>query len=411
VPARRGAPDAAAAADAPVAAAAPPKKKRSRRPIIIGVVAVLAVAGGAYWLYDRGFEDTDDAQIDATIANVSPRVSGTVKAVYVMDNQHVKAGDLLVELDTADLEVAVAQAKAAVAQAEALLVAEDPSVSMTETSNEAAQTSAKADLLSAQAAVSGAASDVQQLTAQLAQVEATDKNAQLDKDRTEKLFAQGAISSAEHDAKVTQADATHAAVEAVKQALASARDRVSQQQARIASAKARLGEVTANAPLQVETRKANVSVRRANLELARAQLKQAELNLSYARVLAPVPGIVGKKSIAVGDRVAPGQQILAISDIDEIWVTANFRETQLKRMHPGQPATIHVDAIDVDLKGKVSSVGGATGSRFSLLPPENASGNFVKVVQRVPVRIDLLPGQNVAGLRPGMSVEPRVSLR
>ncbi len=400
-----------AAVSAPVLPADAAAPKKSKKPFIFAAVGVLALGGFGYWLYERNFEDTDDAQVDATITNVSPRIVGTVKSVLVSDNQTVKEGDVLAEIDTADLEVALAQAKATVAQAEALLVAEDPSVAMSESSNEAALASASSDILAAQAAVSGAASDVQQLSAQLAQATANDKNAQLEKERSDKLFAQGAIATAEHDARMTQAEATHANVEAVKQALASAKDRVAQQQAHITAAKAHLGEVSANAPRTVETKKATVSVRRANLDLARAQQKQAELNLSYAKIVAPVGGIVGKKSISVGDRVAPGQQILAISNVDSVWVTANFRETQLRRMRPNQEAELHVDSIDKDLHGKIVSVGGATGSRFSVLPPENAAGNYVKVVQRVPVRIEFVPGQDVASLRPGMSVEPTVRVQ
>jgi membrane fusion protein (multidrug efflux system) len=393
----------------PAEAAAP--KKKSKKPFIFAAVGVLALGGFGYWLHERNFEDTDDAQVDATITNVSPRIVGTVKSVLVSDNQIVKEGDVLAEIDTADLEVALAQAKASVAQAEALLFAEDPSVAMSESSNEAALASASSDILAAQAAVSGAASDVQQLTAQLAQATANDKNAQLEKERSDKLFAQGAIATAEHDARTTQAEAAHANADAVKQALASARDRVAQQQAHITAAKAHLGEVSANAPRTVETKKATVAVRKANLDLARAQQKQAELNLSYAKIVAAVGGIVGKKSISVGDRVAPGQQILAISNIDSVWVTANFRETQLRKMRPGLEAELHVDSIDKDLKGKIVSIGGATGSRFSVLPPENAAGNYVKVVQRVPVRIEFVPGQDVSALRPGMSVEPKVRVQ
>jgi membrane fusion protein (multidrug efflux system) len=171
-------------------------------------------------------------------------------------------------------------------------------------------------------------------------------------------------------------------------------------------------EITSNAPRQMETRRASVLVRQAALEVAQAQLAQAQRNLSYAKIVAPVAGIVAKKAIAVGDHVAPGQLVVAIAQLDSLWVTANFRETQLGRMHPGQHAAVHVDAIDVDFEGSVESLGGATGSRLSVLPPENASGNYVKVVQRIPVRIRLEAGQaGLDRLRIGMSVEPKVSVR
>ncbi|HEY4120599.1 MAG TPA: HlyD family secretion protein [Byssovorax sp.] len=393
-------------------APAPSKPKASKRPFIIAGVAVVAIAGAAYYMYSRQFEDTDDAQIDGTITNLSARVPGNVKAVYVTDNQVVKAGDKLLDLDPADLEVVVAQAKAALALAEAQLVAEDPSVAITEASNTSAMTTAASELETARANVSSAAMDVKQISAQLELAQANDKNAQVEKERAERLFAQGAISATDRDARVTQAVASAANANAAKQALAAARDRLAAQNARIGAAKAKLGEVESNAPLQVETRKANVSVRRANLDVARAEVKQATLNLSYASLVAPADGIVGKKSVSVGEHVAPGQQLLALSQIERLWVTANFRENQLRRMQPGQDVEVHVDALDVDLKGKVESIGGATGARFSVLPPENAAGNYVKVVQRIPVRIALAVDEATAKLlRPGMSVEPKVRVR
>lgn len=392
------------------AAAAP---ARSRRPFIIGgVVLVLAAAGVGYWAHSRHFEDTDDAQIDGSISNVSPRVSGTVSAVYVSENQVVKAGDPLADIDPVDLQIAVDQARAAVAQAQAQLEAEDPSVGIIETSNKSAVSSAQSDLAAANAALSAARKDVQQLTAQLAQAQANDRQAQLEKERSEKLLAQGAVSQSDYDSRLNTATATAANVAAIDQALAAARDHVQQQQAQLVALQSHLTEVTSNAPRQVETRKASVIMRQAALDLAKAQLAQAEKNLSYAKIVAPISGIVAKKSIAIGDHVAPGQLVIAISQIEDLYVTADYRETQLELMHPGQPATVHVDALDVDLHGSVESIGGATGSKLSVLPPENASGNYVKVVQRIPVRIKLDPGQSgLDRLRIGMSVEPSVTVR
>jgi membrane fusion protein (multidrug efflux system) len=363
-------------------------------------------------MWARNFEDTDDAQIDGNISNIGPKISGTVKAVYVVDHQPVKAGDLLAEIDPADLEVAVAQARAAVAQAEALLRAEDPTVSITEVSNRAALESTRSDLTSAQASVAEAKKTVDQLTAQLAQAEANNKTAQVERLRAERLIEQNAIAQSEVDQRINAASASTANVEALQHALEAAKERITEQIARVSANQSRMVEVRSNAPRQVEARKASVLGRRAALDLAKAQLAQAELNLSYAKIIAPIDGIVGKKAINVGDRVAPGQQILAVSQLDGLWVTANFRETQLRHVHPGQSARIHVDAIAQDLHGTVESIGGATGSRFSVLPPENASGNYVKVVQRIPVRIVLDPGQaGVDRLRPGMSVEPTVRVQ
>jgi membrane fusion protein (multidrug efflux system) len=396
----------------PAATPESPPASSNRRFIFIGVGLLVVGAVIGYALYARQFEDTDDAQIDGNISNVSSRVTGTVKAVYVVENQVVKQGQPLADLDPVDLEVAVAQAKAQVAQAKAQLLAEDPSVSITQSSNRATISSASSDITSAQAAISGAKNDVEQLVAQLAQAEANDKNAQLTRGRADQLIADKAISQAEYDSRISQANASTANVQALKQALASARDRVTQAEAKLGSARSHAAEVAANAPRQVDTRKANVQMRQAQLDSEQAKLDEATNNLSYAHVLAPLGGIVDKKTVSVGDRIAPAQQLFAISQVDSLWVTANFRETQLRRIVPGDTATVHVDALGLDFTGKVTSIGGATGSRLSVLPPENATGNYVKVVQRLPVRIDLDAGQNgIDRLRPGMSVEPKVRLQ
>jgi membrane fusion protein (multidrug efflux system) len=399
-------------------ASAPPAEaeagaKPAGRKRIIGLVVVLAVAAGgtSYWAYQRQFEDTDDAQIDANISNLSPRVSGTISAVNVVENQRVKVGDVLAEIDPRDLQVAVDLAAAQVAEAEAQLKAEDPSVPITEMSNRTTVATSGADLASAEAALAQSKRSVDQLAAQLAQAQANDKNVQLEKQRAEQLIKQGAITQSEYDQRASAADASAANVDALRQALEASRAGVGEQEARLTSTQSRLAEIKANAPRQLETRRASVLWREASLKAAQAQLAQAQLNLSYAKIVSPVSGIVGKKAVAVGDHVAPGQELLAISQTDDVWVTANFRETQLKNMHPGQSATLHVDAIDADLHGSIESIGGATGSRYSVLPPENASGNYVKVVQRIPVRIKLDPGQaGMDRLRAGMSVEPKVRL-
>ena len=401
-----------ASSPSPAASAVAPAKA-SRRPVIFAaVIATVAVVATAYWMHARRFEDTDDAQIDGNISNVSPKISGNVSAVKVVENQLVKEGEEIADIETTDLDIAVVQAKAAVAQAQAQLDAEDPSVPIILASNQSAVATAQSDVAAASASLSAARKDVEQLTAQLAQAEANDRTAQLEKDRSQKLVAQGAVSQSDFDTKNNTAIASMASVDALKQSLAAAKDRVLQQQAQIVALQSRVVEITSNAPRQVQTRKASVIMRQAALDLAKAQLDQAEKNVSYAKILAPVSGVVAKKAIAVGDRVSPGQQVIAIAQVDALWVTANYRETQLERMTPGQPASVHVDAIDETLHGSVESVGGATGSRLSVLPPENASGNYVKVVQRIPVRIKLDPGQpGLDRLRIGMSVEPSVTVR
>ena len=381
--------------------------------LVAGVV-VLALSGGAlaYYLHARHLEDTDDAQIDGEITNVSPRIPGTIVAVKVSDNQVVKAGDVIAELDSTDFEVALAQARAVLAQAEAVSQAESPSVSMTETTNQTTLSSAEADVSSTESGLIAADREIKQLTAQLELARANAKNADAERQRAEQLGASGSISQAEIDNRRTAAEAANANVAAVSAGLAGAQARLSQAQSRITSARSRVTELRTNAPRQVDVRKANVGAREAAVLLARAQLRQAELNLGYVKVVAPVGGIVGRKAMSLGDRVAPGQQLCAIARVDDLWVTANYRETQIKDMHPGQPASIKVDALGIELHGEVLSIGGATGSKFSLFPPENASGNYVKVVQRLPVRIHLAPGQaGMDRLRPGMSAEPEVVVR
>jgi membrane fusion protein (multidrug efflux system) len=379
------------------AAAGTRKKSRTRLAVGLGLGA-LALIALLWWLHARKFEDTDDAQVDGYISSISARVPGTVVRVLVEDNQQVNPGDLLVELDTADLEVAVAQARAAVAQAEAAFAAEQPNVSITATSNRTTVQVAEDEVANAQADLEAAQRDLEQ-------AQANDRFAQQQRQRATQLLASQTIPQAEFDQRLTAAEVTRAAV-------AAARKHVEQRVARLQTAQARLAEARSNAPRQLVSREAGLSVRQANLELARAQLRQAQLDLGYAKVLAPVDGIVGKRSVNLGDRVQPGQQLMSLTQNGALWVTANFRETQIERMQPGQPASVHVDAVDRDYDGSVESLAGATGSRFSLLPPENASGNYVKVVQRIPVRITLKPGQpEVERLRPGMSAEPKVRVR
>lgn len=361
-------------------------------------VVVLLAAGIGWWLHARHFEDTDDAQVDGNLTAVSSRVVGNTIAIHFDDNQAVKAGDPLVELDATDLEVAFAQAKAAVAQAEAALAAESPNVPITQTSNRASVASATDDVASARADVEAAQRDLEQ-------AEANNRFAQQQRGRAALLVVSNTIAAAEYDQRTSAADAAAAAV-------AAARQRVSQRLARLAAAETRAGETRTNAPRQLYSREAGLKVRQANLELAKAQLAQAQLNLGYAKVMAPVAGIAGKRSVNVGDRVQPGQQLITITQIADLWVTANFRETQIARMKAGQKVEVHVDALSRDYGGTVESFAGATGSRYSLLPPENATGNYVKVVQRLPVRIRLDPGQpELDRLRPGMSVEPRVRVQ
>jgi membrane fusion protein, multidrug efflux system len=383
--------------------------KASRRPAVLLGIGLVVLAGAIYAFYDHHFEDTDDAQVDGNISNIGPRVTGTVTAVLVVENQEVKASDVLFEIDPTDLAVAVAQAKASVAQAQAQLEAEDPSVSMTQSSNTAALAGASSELLSASAGLTGAEKDVDQASARLAEARGNARLAEIERKRGEDLWKAQAVPRADLDRRITTSETAAAQVQAAEQALAAAKERVSQQKAQLGATKSRLTEVKQNAPRQIETRRASVEYRQANLELAKAQLQQAELNLGYAKVRAPIAGVVAKKAVNIGDHVTPGEQLIAIAQTDGLWVTANFRETQIERMKIGMQVKVRVDALGATLNGQVESMGGATGSRLSVLPPENASGNYVKVVQRIPVRIKLDPGQpGLERLRPGMSVEPKV---
>jgi membrane fusion protein (multidrug efflux system) len=282
---------------------------------------VLVVLGVILRRYLGSFVSTDDAQIDANISSIGARIAGTVIAVHVEDNDTVRMGDPLVELDPADYQVALDQATANLAQARY------------HTLNEA---------------------------------KANNRLAQIDLERSRHLVQVGAVP-----------------VQDLDQHLATGRSQAAEVQAAAASVRA-----------------------------AQAALEQARLDLTYTRIAAPIAGIVGQKAVNVGDRVQPAQALLAIVQAGDLWVTANFKETQLQHMHPGQRADVHVDTLDQTFCGHVESMPGASGARFSLLPPENATGNYVKVVQRLPVRIRLDPDQpNIDRLRPGMSVEPKVWLR
>jgi membrane fusion protein, multidrug efflux system len=330
---------------------APPLRRRiGIRQIAIGAVIALALAIGGTRLgnYLGSYETTDDATIDGHVIAVSSRVSGTILRVYVENTQHVKAGDPIADIDPRDATIAVAQARANLTQAKA----------------QAAQ----------------AASDYQSGLANLAESRATAFKAERDAARYRTLLAQRVVARAEYEEYMRTAAVDAAAVNSSAAAADSAAKKIVAQQAQV--------------------------------QAAQAALDQSLLNLSYTHIVAPMDGVVGKKTVEAGQHVDPGEELLAIVPLDDIWVTADFKETQLRRMHAGQPVTVHVDALGRDYAGVVRGLGGASGELYSVLPPENATGNFVKVVQRFPVRIDFVPGQNADHrLRPGMSVEPRVELR
>jgi membrane fusion protein (multidrug efflux system) len=380
--------------------------------IILLIVLVAAAIGGfMLWNYLQSYEDTDDAQIDGDIYAVTSRIAGTVRNVYVEDNQAVKAGQLLVELDPRDYDVAVEQAKAALNESRSQIETVRPNIPITSVSTETTVSSQQADITAVQAQIAGAQRDYESAVAEIRQAEADAAKAQSDLVRYRQLVAKDEISQQQYDQADATAKAAAALVDARRATAEAAARNVDAARARLLQAQTREAEARSNRPQQIALQTAMVKSRQASAAREQTMVDQAVLNLSYTKVLAPIDGIIGKKNAEPGQEVAPGQQLMADVPITNLWVTANFKETQLKKMRPGQRVTIHADAYNRDYNGYVESVAGASGARFSLLPPENATGNYVKVVQRVPIRIRFKEGEDKEHLlRPGMSVEPKVWL-
>ncbi len=361
---------------------------RAQWVLLFALLAIIA-AVAAVWHYYSVRETTDDAQVDAHIAPVSARVGGTVIAVNVDDNQYVEKGQVLVQLDPKDYQVALERARAELADAQATAKAAHTGVPVTSTSTSSQLVGARANLAAAQreAEVAGA---------RLREAQANHTKAQQDLERFRQLVSKDEISRQAYDTAVANEQAARATVDAARAAVARAESQVNQAMAQVKAAE--------TGPEQVAITQARAGAASAAAQKYAAAVQQAELNLQYTTVRAPVTGIVSKRNVQLGQVVQPGQPLFVIVSLDDIWVTANLKETQLKHMKLGQPAVVHVDAFDRDFKGHVDSFGGATGARFSLLPPENATGNYVKVVQRVPVKIVFEKDQDVRPLRPGMSV-------
>lgn len=395
--------------------APPGKRVRERRRaflIFFTIVAVLGAGGLLWWLHARQFESTDDAQVDAHLNPISARVDGTIVKVYVDDNQTVNAGDALVDLDPRDFQVALDQALAQLAQARSLVVAQEPNVPITQVESTTNISAGQADVANARAAVAAAERDRDAARAKVAESEANSARAQADLARYKTLVSKDEVSQQEFDQIAATAKAQAAAVASDVADLQSAEQVVDQRRAQLAQVESRLAQYERNAPHQVAISRATVRSNEAAAQSAQAQVEQAQLRLSYTKISAPVGGIVMKRSAEVGAHISAGQQLMQIVQIDDEWVTANFKETQLRSIKPGQPATIHVDALNRDFQAYVEDIGGSTGAMASVLPPENATGNFVKVVQRIPVRIRFKPNQAaIERLRPGMSVEPEVRVR
>lgn len=386
------------------------------------IVLVVIVAVAVYMWRTSGRQTTDDAQVDGHITQISARVGGTVTKVHVVENQHVEAGAVLVELDRRDYQVAVDRARAELADAQANAAGALTGIPLTQVSTTTDVRSATGSVEEAQAGIGIADRQVEAAQAQLVaaqarqrEKEATAVKSARDVERLKGLVAKDEIAQQQYDAAVSTADAARAAadaatsdVAAAQAAIAVAEQRARQARGAAAQAQAQL-QASRTGPEQLRVTKAHADVAQARVQQAAAALAQAELNLQRTSITAPSPGIVSRKSVEVGQVIQPGQPLFALVSQADVWVTANYKETQLRHVQPGQRATIEVDGLGLELKGHVESIAAATGARFSLLPPENATGNYVKVVQRIPVKIVFEPGQDPEHrLRPGMSVAPTI---
>ena len=413
-------------AELPKARIIPRRRSRLVRWLVAAVVVAILSVGGYYiWRYLNTYETTDDAQIDGHVDAISGRITGNVIEVQAEDNQFVKAGDVLVKLDPRDYEVALAKAEADLQDTEAALESSRigvPIISVNTASQLKTASSSRADaaasVAGAQRQLAAARARLDTAQAQVREAEANYKRTSDDVMRYQLLVDKNEIPRQLYDTTISSKsaaqaalDARWAAVQETEQNIVVAESAVEQAKQRITQADASI-ESAMTAPKQVAVSEARVKSALAQVARQKALVEQARLNLSYCTIVAPVGGIVGKKTVELGQNVSPGQQLMAVVPLDDIWVTANFKETQLSHIKPGQRVDVAVDAYGKVYKGKIVAVGGASGSRFSVLPPENATGNYVKVVQRIPVRINFEPGQNDdRKLRPGMSVIPKVYIQ
>lgn len=390
-----------------------PKEKSNRRFIVIGVVLLLVLAAAFFYWRSTFTVDTDDAEVDGNLDQISARIAGNITKVYIEDNQKVKAGELLAEIDPTDYQVTVDQDEANLASAEANYDAAKVNVPITSINVGNSLRSAGADVQGSTASIALAEQQSQAAAARVDQAAANAAKAQLDLDRYTPLVQKDVISKQQYDAAVATAAGMKAALLEAKANQIGSEDAVRQANERLAQSQASLASAR-TAPQQIKVQQAKQAQAAAQVKQAQAMLEQAKLNLGYAKITAPEDGIVNKKNVEVGSNVSIGQNLMTLIPQTDLWVTANFKETQLKNMRVGQLVDIKVDALGRTYHGKVTQVGGATGSRLSLFPPENATGNYVKVVQRIPVRIDFTNLNEENGehlLRPGFSVTPDVHVK
>jgi membrane fusion protein (multidrug efflux system) len=394
---------------------APPPQSSNRRSIVI-IVVLLLVLGAVFFYWRSTFtEDTDDAQVDGNLYQVSSRITGHVIKVYVDDNQTVQAGQLLAEIDPTDYQVALDQAEANLANAKAQYTQATTNVPITRTNTGTNVTTSASDVKGSADMVAQAEKQVEAANARVDQAKANQQKAQDDVDRYTPLVQKDVISKQQYDTAVQAlAGAKAAVIEAQANVLAQ-QNAVSNARSRLSQAEAQAQQSVQNRPGQIEVEQSRAQAAAAAVKQAEAQVEQARLNLSYTHITAPTAGIVNKKNVEVGANLSAGQDLMTIIPLTDLWVTANFKETQLARMHPCQEVTIKVDAYGGrKFSGRITQVGGATGSMLSLFPPENATGNYVKVVQRIPVRIDFSNLAQEDGdyvLRPGLSVTPEVAVK
>ncbi len=386
----------------------PPKSRR--RGIVVVLIAAAVLVAIGFWWRSTYYEDTDDAQVDGHLIQISSRINGHVLKVYVQENQQVKRGDPIVDLDPRDFQVAVENAEAALSSARAAAAAAKVNVPIVSVNTGSSLRSADAGLGGAEAGVAQAQQQLAAAQARVQQAQANNFKAQSDLRRYKPLVERDIISKQQYDAALAAANAAQASLadaqageRAAGEGIRVAREKVSQAEA--------MQQYAQTGPQQVQLQDAHAKQALAQVEQAQAALDQAKLNLSYTHVVAPEAGIITRKGVEVDQNVSTGQNLMTLVSLENLWITANFKETQLQDMHAGQKVTIHVDATEHDYSGRVTQIGGATGSVLSLFPPENATGNYVKVVQRVPVRIDftnLDKEDSDHQLRPGLSVEPKV---
>jgi membrane fusion protein, multidrug efflux system len=392
-----------------------PEQKSGRKLIVIAVIILLVIGAGIFYWRSTFSEDTDDAQVDGDLYQVSSRVTGQVIKVYVEDNQKVEVGQLIAEIDPKDYQVAVEQAQANLASAQAAAIQQTVNVPITSVNVNTSVDTTSSDVQGSTASVEQARKQEQAAEARVAAAKANAVKSRLDVERYTPLVEKDVISKQQFDAAVaTDASNQASVLEAEANQIAS-QAQVTQALQKLSQSRYQAAQSVKNGPDQVRAQEAKANSAMADVKEAQAKVDQALLNLSYTHITAPIGGIVNKKNVQVGANLSIGQDLLTIIPLTNLWITANFKETQLSEMRPGQPVTLKVDALGGrKFHGKVTQIGGATGSKLSLFPPENATGNYVKVVQRIPVRIDFTNLQQENGdyaLRPGMSVTPEVTVK